>query len=261
MNMVAGERYIVGTSGFSFGDWVGQFYPAGTRSGEMFSLYITHFAMVELNFTFYAMPGERTFESLLDRSPAGFEFWVKVNQQITHEQKLTEVDKFVGATNIIRQADKLAGLILQFPQSFKRTVENRKFLADAIGRFGDNPLAVEFRDHSWEHPSTFDGLRERGVTLVVPDAPPLAGLFHPKPAATSNVAYLRLHSRNAHKWYSGERMRYDYSYSDDELRGILSDWSEVEAAVNKVYVMFNNCHRGQAAQNAEAFRRIVGQIE
>lgn len=258
--MVAGEKYIVGTSGFSFDDWIGTFYPSGTKASEMFSLYVGHFGMVELNFSFYAMPGERTFESFLDRSPEGFEFWVKVNQQITHEQSLAQVPNFVSATNVIRQANKLVGLILQFPQSFKRTVESRKFLAQAIDSFGDNPLAVEFRDHSWDHPSTFTGLRDRGVTLVVPDAPQLPGLFHPRPAATSKIAYLRLHSRNARKWYSGEKLRYDYSYSDDELRGIVNDWQEVAAQVDKVYTMFNNCHRGQAAQNAEAFKRVVGQI-
>ena len=261
--MAASGKYIVGTSGFSFADWVGPFYPPGAKPGDMFSQYVRHFGMVELNFTFYAMPGERTFASLLQKSPPGFEFWIKVNRAITHEQKLAEIDNFLPPVRLIRDAGKLAGLILQFPQSFKRTVDNRKFLAAAIEGFGDAPLAVEFRDASWEHDSTDDSLRDRRVALVVPDAPPIKGLFHHAPAATSPIAYLRLHSRDASKWYAGEKERYDYNYSDQELRQIVDDWREVadQPGVEKVYTMFNNCHRAQAARNAEAFRRILGQIK
>lgn len=66
---------------------------------------------------------------------------------------------------------------------------------------------------------------------------------------------------NAATWYAGKKGRYDYHYGDAELRGLLDDWREVEGRVDKVYTMFNNCHRGQAAQNAEVFRRILEQIE
>ncbi len=255
------DKYIIGTSGFSFTDWVGTFYPAGTRSGDMFDQYVQHFTAVELNFTFYSMPGTRTFESLLARSPEGFEFWVKVNKAITHERELAQADAFLAATAPLTAARKLAGLILQFPQSFHRTVENRKFLAEALEKFTGPPLAVEFRDRSWEHASTYEGLRSRGVALVVPDAPPIAGLFHPPPMATAPIAYLRLHSRNAANWYKGEADRYDYDYSDRELREIADNWAPVEAQASRVYTMFNNCHRGQAARNAEAFRHILGQIK
>jgi uncharacterized protein YecE (DUF72 family) len=227
----------------------------------MFGHYVRHFSMVELNFTFYSMPGQRTFESLLARSPEGFEFWVKVNKAITHERDLSQADAFLAATEPLAAARKLAGLILQFPQSFHRTVASRKFLAAALDKFPSAPVAVEFRDRSWEHASTYDGLRSRGVTLVVPDAPPISGLFHPPPMATSPIAYLRLHSRNAANWYKGEADRYDYDYSERELREIADAWAPVEAQAAKVYTMFNNCHRGQAAKNAEAFRRILGQIK
>ena len=254
-------KYVVGTSGFSFPDWVGTFYPDGTSSGQMFSQYVRHFGMVELNFTFYAMPGERTYASFIERSRAPFEFWVKLNRQITHEGKLAEIDPFLSATRVLRDAGRLAGLILQFPQSFKRTVEARKYLASALDRLGDWPAAVEFRDRSWDHSATYEGLRQRDVTLVVPDAPAITGLFRPPPMATSKTGYLRLHSRNADNWYAGEKDRYDYNYTEGELRGILDDWQGVAGQVDKVYAMFNNCHRGQAAQNAEAFRRILDQIQ
>ncbi len=254
-------RYIVGTSGYCFADWVGSFYPAGARQKDMFGLYVQRFGMVELNFTFYAMPSVKTLARMADASPPGFEFWIKANQQITHEQMLAPAEEFIAALAPLQDANKLAGLLLQFPQSFHRTVDNRKFLASAIDRLLPVPLAVEFRHASWEHASTTEGLRKRQVTLVVPDAPPIRGLFHPPPTATSRVGYVRLHSRNARQWYAGEAQRYDYNYSDAELRDVLAQWAPLEEQVDKVYTLFNNCHRGQAGQNADSFRRILGQIK
>ena len=96
---------------------------------------------------------------------------------------------------------------------------------------------------------------------MIPDVPPIAGLYRAAPQVTSDTAYLRLHSRSAEKWYAGEKERYDYGYSEEELRGMLEDWSALEGGVKAVNVFFNNCHHGQAAANAEAFRRIVGQIK
>lgn len=254
--MVA-SKYIVGTSGFSFPDWVGPFYPPGTKADGMFDIYIRHFDMVELNFTFYSMPGEATFRNLLDRSPKGFEFWVKVNRQITHKRDLTVAEPFYGAARTIQDAGKLGGLVLQFPQSFKRTEPNRRFLAAAFDAFPDMPLAVEFRDSSWDTPATVEGLRNKSISLIVPDAPPIAGLFHPPPVATSRTGYLRLHSRDASKWYQGLAQRYDYSYSTAELQAIRRQWSPIEPTVDRIYVMFNNCHRGQAAQDAAAFKSML----
>jgi uncharacterized protein YecE (DUF72 family) len=255
-----GRKWLIGTSGYSFADWVGPFYPAGTRTGDMFRRYVEHFTCVELNFTFYAMPAARTLARLAAASPEAFQFWVKVNRQITHDGQTAPAAEFLAALDPLQSSNRLAGVILQFPQSFHRTVEHRKFLAAALERFAAVPSAVEFRHASWDHPSTFEGLRDRRVTLVVPDAPPVEGLFRPAPAVTSRTGYLRLHSRRADQWYAGMAERYDYSYSEAELRGILDDWSRLEEGADRVYAFFNNCHRGQAAQNAESMRRILGQV-
>ena len=254
-------QYLVGTSGYSFADWVGPFYPPGTRAGEMLRLYVRHFQTVELNFTFYRMPSAATLDRIGRAAPAGFDIWVKANQQITHQGNRDLCGEFVEGLSPLRERGKLAGVLLQFPQSFHRTIESRKYLAAAITALESLPLAVEFRHRSWEHASTLAGLGERNVTLVVPDAPALPGLYRPRPTATTRTGYLRLHSRNADNWYAGAADRYDYSYSADELKAVAGDWSELADQVDKVYAFFNNCHRGQAAQNAEAFRRIVGQLD
>ena len=255
------SKYAIGTSGYSFGDWVGAFYPVGTRGPKMLDEYVKHFAAVEVNYTYYRMPAARTMESMNRRTPEGFLFWVKGNQIITHERDRKVIPEFIDNLAPLRDSGKLAGVLMQFPQSFHRTVDHRKHLAGAIEDFAEVPVAVEFRHNSWEHPATADGLRDRGAALVVPDVPDIPGLYHSPAAVTSRTGYLRLHSRNADLWYAGAVERYNYNYEAEELNDFLTQWSQYETEVDRIYAFFNNCHRAQAAQNAEAFRRILGQIE
>jgi len=98
------------------------------------------------------------------------------------------------------------------------------------------------------------------VTLVVPDVPNVRGLYRHRPAATTTTGYLRLHSRNADNWYAGAAERYDYNYSREELSRLIEEWSKLEQELDRVFTFFNNCHRGQAAENAEGFRRILQEL-
>ena len=259
--MDASDKIIVGTSGYSFADWVGAFYPAGMKSGEMLTEYARHFDTVELNFTYYRMPTVKTLGSIAARTPEGFAFWVKANQETTHKHNRSVAGQFIDALSPLRKADKLAGVLMQFPQSFHRTVANRQYLAGVLDDFAELPLAAEFRHRSWQTPETDAGLADREVALVVPDAPDIDSLFHHEPALTSPLGYLRLHSRNADKWYAGGAERYDYRYNDDELKELVRRWLPLAETAEKVFVYFNNCHAAQAAENAEAFRRLLGQID
>jgi len=258
--MNAATRYIVGTSGYSFADWVGRFYPPGTKSADMFAHYAAHFEAVELNFTYYRLEAGATLARLARVSPPAFRFWVKANQATTHRQDRAAAEPFNANLVPLAEAGKLAGVLLQFPQSFHRTVAGRKYLAAALDDLAGSPLAVEFRHRSWQHPATVAGLRQRGVTLVVPDVPDLPDLYRSDAQATSRTGYLRLHSRTAENWYAGGAKRYDYDYNRDELASLARQWSALADPVDEVYVFFNNCHRGQAADNAEAFRKVLAEM-
>lgn len=251
----------VGTSGYSFADWVGPFYPPGTPKQAMFDQYVRHFRTVEINYTYYRMPAARTLAGLDRRSPPGFDFWIKANRQLTHEGKLEPAEAFLDALDPLRAAGKLAGVLVQLPQSFHRTISNRKYLAGLLEALASVPLAVEFRHFSWDHRSTYTGLADRGVTFVVPDVPPIASLHRPSARLTGPTGYLRLHSRNAELWYAGAAERYDYSYSRQELTELLDEWASLEDNARGVYAFFNNCHRGQAAENAQTFERILREME
>lgn len=254
-------KYIVGTSGFVFRDWIGRFYQPGTSSREMFAQYVSRFGAVELNFTFYRIPSARNLQSLVEQSPDDFLFWVKANRQLTHQADLSIADEFLDNLAPLSTSGKLAGVLLQFPQSFRRTRENRSFLAKAIETLGKVPLAVEFRHFSWANPSTIQGLRQGNITLVVPDCPAIPSLFHIRPTSTSSTGYLRLHSRNKEKWYAGMAERYDYSYRKDELLEIIRSWQQIVGQIERVFVFFNNCHHAQAALNAETFSQLVNQVK
>jgi len=258
--MKVNRGYIVGTSGYSFKDWVGAWYPEGTASSDMLAYYADRFDIVELNFTYYRMPVARTLDAMIRKVPPHFRFWIKANSKTTHEQDRSIVREYLDNISPLVTNDRLAGVLMQFPQSFHRTVDSRKYLAAALEDFASVPVAVEFRHRSWENPATCEGLRDRQATLVIPDVPDLPGLFHAPVMATSPTGYLRLHSRDAEKWYAGGAERYDYNYSREDMAAFIKAWEELAEPLEGVYVFFNNCHRGQAARNAEAFRRIVEQI-
>ena len=171
MNTTLADKVVIGTSGYACADWGGPFYPPGTAGGEMLGEYARHFSTVELNFSYYHMPTARTLAGIAGRTPGDFAFWIKANQETTHKANRDAAEPFLAALEPLSEADKLAGVLMQFPQSFHRTAANRQYLAKALADFAAVPVAVEFRHNSWQAAQTLAGLRERNVTLVIPDAP------------------------------------------------------------------------------------------
>lgn len=121
------------------------------------------------------------------------------------------------------------------------------------------PLFVEFRNADWRKERVQKILSENSVGWVVPDAPRIEKLMPNDALATSDTGYIRLHGRNENNWYAKDKDRYDYSYSDDELHEIFDIAKEIfKRGAKKVFVYFNNCHRGKAAINAKKFAELTG---
>ncbi len=250
----------IGTSGYSFRDWIGPFYPSGTRSAEMLSHYARIFPAVEINSTYYRVPTARVFAGMAERTPPGFRFMVKLPSGATHERSRDRgtLESFLAAVAPLETAGKLRGFLAQFPFSFRPGGESRthlRFLREAVG---ERPLFAEFRHESWARPETFALLESTGIGFCAVDEPRLAGLFPPVVRPTGQVGYVRFHGRNAGAWWSGDgSARYDYLYSDREL----TEWAEMirqlEAHSRDTFVFFNNCHAGQAAENAQRMAAIL----
>ena len=258
-----GNVYI-GTSGFSYRDWVGPFYPEGLQKGEFLSYYARRFSFTELNFTYYRMPGAETFVRMLEKVPEGFRFTVKAPGSLTHERGegwKKECAAYTQALEPLRQAEALAGVLLQFPYSFHYSAENREYLAALIDELSEPrelPLFAEFRNDEWEHKSVLEGLQARGVGLVVTDQPDLPRLPGLRRAVTADRAYFRFHGRNKENWWTGDNTsRYDYLYAKEELEERLPDLLAMQKQSSHLYIAFNNHHKGQAVQNAFEFAQLI----
>ena len=254
-------RIRVGTSGYSFADWTGPFYPAGTPRNKMLDEYVRHFDVVEINFSYYRIPSAPMFERMEQKTPAGFEFIVKLFRGMTHEieDDSRMYREFVDSVKPLKEAGKFGGFLAQFPWKFRNGTAAREHLVALRKRLGKDPLFVEFRHDSWIEDDTFDFLGNLGVGYCSVDEPQLKGLVPPVAVATTDEAYVRLHGRNARNWWGkGGGDRYDYDYGKDEL----TEWSDkildLESKVKKVYAFFNNCHAGHAARNAELMIEMLG---
>jgi len=250
----------VGTSGYSFADWVGPFYPPGTRSGEFLEHYARHFGCVEVNSTYYGMPRPKVMEHMAARTPDAFGFVVKLHQSLTHEGDPGEdgVRAFLAGIEPLKAAGKYRGLLAQFPWAFRRTEAAKAHLERLRGSLPGEPLWVEFRHASWMHPRLPAWLRERAIGYCAVDEPALPGLVPPVTHLTTDTGYVRLHGRNAATWWGrGGGDRYDYDYSERELQEWVTRVTELARQAKQTYLFFNNCHAGQAARNAKLMEELL----
>jgi len=251
----------IGTSGYRYADWKGTFYPADLPENQQLAYYAERFRTVELNFTYYRMPNARTIESMVRRTPEAFTFWVKANEATTHQQDPVVAAPFNEALAPAREARRLAGILFQFPYSFRNTERNRAWLARLPDDFPHDPLVVEFRNAAWANEAVYAFLRSRKLGFCCVDEPDLKGLMPRVAVATSPVAYVRFHSRDASKWYEGGgKERYNYLYSREELEEWVPKVRELSNDAESVYIFFNNCHAGSAAVNAEDFKQLLAEI-
>ena len=252
---------LIGTSGFSYDDWVGPVYPPDLPKSEWLSFYAREFPTCELNFTFYRIPNPYTLARMADKVPEGFLFSVKAFQGITHEREDPEplVREFVEALRPLQEEGKFACVLVQFPYSFRATEENRDYLRRLRDGFGDLPVVVEFRRREWVSQHTFDELRALRFGFCCVDQPRLRGLIPPIAVATGPVAYVRFHGRNAAKWWQHEEAweRYDYTYSDEELKEWVPKIRQLDAEADLTLVYMNNHWRGQAVGTARQMRELL----
>lgn len=245
----------VGTSGYSFEDWRGVFYSPTLDKGKMLDYYVRRFPTVEINSTYYRIPHPRVFGNMVQKAPPGFDFMVKVPRSFTHRRTELENDvaAYREAIRPMEEAGLLSGVLAQFPYSFKYSPRALDYVAACRDLVAPNQLYAEFRHDSWVNRTMYVRLKAEGIGYVSVDEPQLPGLLKPNCFATTDIGYIRLHGRNAEQWWDGGPLRYDYKYSEQEL----SEWKEkvrkLLAKSSRVYIFFNNCHQGQAVDNAFSF--------
>lgn len=232
----------VGTSGYQYKHWKSVFYPPEMPGEERFQFYSSQFDTVEINNTFYNLPGADIFEKWHRQAPDGFRYSLKFSRYGTHMKKLRDPDTYTG--NFIERAERLKSylgpILLQLPPGWKANAERLKnFLKVSPRR---HKWALEFRDKTWLCDEIYEILRSQGAALCIHDMLE----DHPR-ILTTDWTYLRFHGNN----YSG-------SYSRQSLTA-WAEWIKDKLAEGTdVYAYFNNDAHGYAVQNAFALRRYVG---
>ncbi|RLB25856.1 MAG: DUF72 domain-containing protein [Deltaproteobacteria bacterium] len=255
-------KIFVGTSGFSYDDWKDNFYPTHLPNSDYLSFYSQEFNVVELNFSYYRIPELSQCRRMLEKSGHRVEFVIKAFKGLTHEitnQSIPEVlPQFKESITPFSQTNTLGAVLLQFPQRFHYTPTSRVYLQSLIKALSPMPVCVEFRQREWLKDSVYTTLKELNAGFVCVDEPPLRGLLPPLVVATSDIGYIRFHGRNRSKWYTGDaKERYDYLYSEDELKGWLPKISSLAEQTEKMFIFFNNHKKAQAIINARMMMDLL----
>ena len=244
-NSTSQATLFVGTSGWTYDDWKGCFYPKGLPKSRWFDYYSSRFPAVEINATFYRAFKDQTYLKWRERAPQDFGYVLKAPKIITHRKYLVDVEAdvqvFIQSAALLE--DKLEMILLQVAPGTPYDLER---LQKALLAFNEpTQVAVEFRDPRWFTDEVADLLKAVGATFCNPDSPrqKLTDIL------TSNRAYLRLHGRE--HWYS-------YNYSHEELIEIAKVAREMtRRGANRVYIFFNNDFEGYAPANALALLDIL----
>ncbi len=192
-------RILTGTSGYSYKQWRGSFYPEKMANEDMLRFYAERFPTVEVNNTFYRMPTAAVLAHWAEQTPEGFTFVLKASQRITHQSRLGDLEAvayFLKTASIL--GPKLGPILFQLPPRFPADVGRlRRLLAEVPGT---QRAAFEFRHKSWFEDGVYAALREHGAALCLADTDeePAAALV-----PTTEWGYLRL--RRAE--YSPEDLR------------------------------------------------------
>jgi uncharacterized protein YecE (DUF72 family) len=263
--MAMSTNILIGTSGYSYQDWVGPVYPAGTPARDFLRLYTAEFPFTELNFSYYRQLDARTMARMIHGVDERFRFAVKAYKGLTHEigsdfRRLAA--QFREGVSPLIEAGKLSAVVAQFPYSFHYAPRNRTHLQQLCTELAGLPLAVEFRNTDWLRESVWAGLRSQGVAFVNVDEPDLPGLPQPSAHVTAGFAYVRFHGRNRANWWQGDNAsRYDYLYSDTELAAWVPRIQKMASGqAGTIMVAFNNHWAGQAVANARTLAAMVAKI-
>lgn len=238
--------YYIGTSGWTYDDWKGRFYPEDLARKRWLEYYSSQFSTVEVNATYYRAFEDDTYLGWKNKAPPGFRNVLKAPKTITHEKHLIDVEEdiqtFVRSALLLE--DRLGMILLQVAPS---TPYDLKRLKKALLAFSDPSIvAVEFRNPDWYSTETETLLRDLGAAFCNVDSP-IQPLTH---VLSSKRAYIRLHGRR--KWYS------DF-YENDELAEIANTARELElSGASEVYIFFNNTYFANACVNAKSLIERLG---
>ncbi|MDQ6654243.1 MAG: DUF72 domain-containing protein [Verrucomicrobiota bacterium] len=289
---------LVGTASWSDPGFVERWYPKGLAAGNRLPWYAQHFEMVEVNSTFYAVPDLRMVERWIHATPDEFTFDLKLHQLLSRHstaakllppalQRRAEVDakgkviltpeleeavarEILKAAELLRGAGKMGALLLQLSPAFSPRKHRLEELAPLLELLSPQQVAVEFRNRNWAEgerlQELLEFLRAHSAALVSVDTPAEEHftIMPPELDEITNpqLAYLRLHGRDAHAYTTGKTVatRFDYDYNDEEISEVAKRAKKLSKEAPQVHIVFNNNTHDYAPHAALRLRKALGQI-
>lgn len=297
----AGEkkgRVLVGTASWSDPGFVEHWYPKGMPAHERLGWYAQQFEMVEVNSTFYAVPDQRNVQRWCASTPEKFIFDVKLHQLLSRHstaakflppdlQRRAEIDGkgkvtltpeleeavlriFLQTLEPMRVEGKLGALLLQLSPSFSPKKHKLEELDQLLAATREYQVAIEFRNRNWavdeQLSETIDFLSKHKAAFVNVDAPSAEHFTIMPPTlnevTTPQLAYLRLHGRDAQAYLKGKTVaaRFHYDYKEPEIEEVAERSGDLAGQARRVHVVFNNNALDYAPRAALRLRKALGQI-
>ncbi len=225
-------QILAGTSGFSYKEWKGRFYPEDLAADGMLSYYAGRLPSVEINNTFYRLPRESVIEGWAAQVPDTFRFVIKASRRITHFKRLKGADDETGylLRTVGLLGDRLGAVLFQLPPNMKQDLERLDVFLSGLG--DPARAAFEFRHASWFDGGTYDCLRAHGAALCTADTDEEDAEI----VSTASWGYLRLRKAD----YPGDS---------------LADWARrvEDAGWARAFVFFKHEDDGAGPEMAERF--------
>lgn len=234
--------YHLGTSGWSYSDWKGRFYPEDLPQREWLPFHSQHFNTVEINMTFYRFPKVETLRGWLEKTPPDYKFTLKANRQITHLKRIKNVKSEVRYFYILADnlRDKLGCILFQLPPSITLDLDLLKDFLSTLSAEYKN--VIEFRHESWYTEEVYEVLKSHKAVFCIVSSTKVPNTV----IETTETSYFRFH---------GLTGGYRHSYSDEELK----EWAETikRTEAEECYIYFNNDYHAHAVQNCKKLNNLL----
>lgn len=234
-------RFLFGTSGWSYKDWVGILYENDNENKLL--KYSSIFDSAEIDSTFYSYPSEKIIKYLINYSREDFVFTAKIPKIITHKKKLNidqgieeDLLKFCNLMKPLQKNEKLGCLLFQLPPKIDLNLDKFERFLRLLPE--DFRYAIEFRNEKWLKEEVFKILNEYNIAYTIVDEP----LLPPILKITTDFTYIRWHGRGRKPWYN-------YHYKEIELKDWVPKIKDLQGKVEKIYGFFNNHFHGYAVHN------------
>lgn len=238
------NKLYIGTSGFSYDDWVNEFYPMDIASNKRLDYYAKHFNTVEINNSFYNLPSKKTFQNWSESVEDNFVFAVKANRYITHMKNLM-VDQ-EPVSRLLNRAEplgeKLGPILFQLPPQWNVNLDRLKDFVKILP--ANQRFVFEFRNQTWYTKSVFDVLKKNNLGFCIHDH-----RDGPSPEEiTADFIYIRFHGPGGY---------YQSKYNNEELNNYELEIKNFLRKKLDVYAYFNNDFQAFAIDNAKMLKSLL----